>query len=277
MCPTTGPGTAGDLVRQAIASGTALILAAGGDGTLNEALDGVANTAVPLGVLPAGTANVLATEMGLGSNIEQAAMLISQCVPKRIAIGRLECGSKPQHFLSMAGIGFDAHIVYHLSESLKRRLGKGAYWIEGFRQSLRRYPEFQVEIDGGARAVCSFALVSRVRNYGGDFEIARSASLSDNSFEVVLFQGRNPVRYLKYLFGMTTGALPGMRGVSFLRAQCIRIAGATDASVYIQVDGEYAGRLPARVSLAPDALTILVPPGYPRHANAVPAYDLTNF
>jgi len=264
MRATTGPGTAGEMARKAIEAGTELILAAGGDGTLNEVLGGVANTPVPLGILPAGTANVLATEIGLGRNIERAAAMLPECIAQRIAIGFLHGGSNPRYFLSMAGIGFDAHIVYNLSERLKRRLGKAAYWVGGFGEIVRRYPEFLVEVDGVKHQASSFALVSRVRNYGGDFEIASNASLLNGHFEVVLFQGRNPLPYLKYLCGMITGHLSGMRGVSFLSAQCVRVFDPEDRRVYIQVDGENAGRLPATVSLAPDALTLLVPPRYVR-------------
>ena len=237
-------------------------MAAGGDGTINEVLDGVANTKVPLGILPAGTANVLATEIGLSHSLEGAATLMSECVATRVAIGRLDGGPQPRHFLCMAGVGFDAHIVYNLSVGLKQRLGKAAYWVGGFSQVAGRFPEFNVEIDGAAREVCSFALISRVRNYGGDFEIAQSIGLVDNCFEVALFRGRTAFPYFKYLLGLTTGRLAGMRGVSFVKAQCLRVSAPEDRRIYIQVDGESSGHLPARVSLVPDALTLLVPPAY---------------
>jgi diacylglycerol kinase (ATP) len=269
MSPTTGPGTAGEIARRAITAGTEFIVVAGGDGTLNEVLGGVANSSVPVGILPAGTANVLATEIGLPPGLDRAAAFMSQCVARRLAIGRLDCGAGPRHFLSMAGVGFDAHIVYHLSDGLKRRLGKAAYWVGGFSQIVRRFPEFQVEIDGARRELCSFALISRVRNYGGDFEIAKSVSLLDSCFEVVLFRGRTPLPYLKYLLGMTAGRLAAMRGVSFLPAQCVQIFDPEDRRVYIQVDGESAGHLPARVSLVPDALTLLVPPAYLNRAGEI--------
>ncbi len=269
LTPTTGPGTAGEIARHAIAAGAEFIVVAGGDGTLNEVLEGLVNTSVPLGILPAGTANVLATEIGLPHGIARAATMLSECVTRRIAVGRLDCGARSRHFLSMTGVGFDAHIVYDLSDGLKRRMGKAAYWLGGFSQVVRRFPEFQVEIDGAKRELCSFALISRVRNYGGDFEIAQNVSLLNGCFEVVLFRGRTPLPYFKYLLGMTTGRLVGMRGVSFLPAQCVRVFDPEDRRVYIQTDGENAGHLPARVSLVPDALTLLVPPAYLNHAREI--------
>ncbi len=262
LAPTTGPGTAGEIARTAIAQGATCILAAGGDGTINEVASGLVSTDAPLGILPAGTANVLATELGLGRDIEQAARLIPRCVARRISLGRLDCGSSSRHFVSMAGIGFDAQIVYHLSARLKNSLGKGAYWISGFAQAFRRYPEFEIEVDGGACAVCSFALVSRVRNYGGDFEIARNASLLQDRFEVVLFRGRYALPYLKYVLGMVTDSLSGMRGVTFLMGQSVRVSDPAGRRIHIQVDGEYAGRLPASIVLVPQALNLLVPPAY---------------
>jgi YegS/Rv2252/BmrU family lipid kinase len=263
MTPTTGPGVAGEMARRAIDAGTQLVLAAGGDGTINEILAGVAHTPVPLGILPAGTANVLATELGLSRNLERAAAMLPTCVARRIAIGRLESSDTQRYFLSMAGVGFDAHIVYHLNDSLKRLFGKSAYWIGGFGEIVRRYPEFHVEIDGIKQPDSSFALVSRVRNYGGDFEIARSASLVDDHFEAVLFRGRSPLPYLKYVAGMVTRQLSRMRGVSFLDAKVVRVSDPQDRRIYVQVDGENAGRLPATLSLVPDALTLLIPPHYP--------------
>ena len=252
------------MASKAIHDGSDLILAAGGDGTINEVLQGMAGASVPLGILPAGTANVLATEIGLARDLEGAARLIPRCAHRRIAIGRLDCGPGSRHFVSMAGVGFDAHIVYNLSARLKQRFGKGAYWISGFTQAVRRFPEFEIEIDGSERALCSFALISRVRNYGGDFEIACNASLIEDRLEVVLFRGRHSLPYLKYVTGMITGRLEGMRGVSFLTAQSVRVFDPADRRVYIQVDGEYAGRLPASITLVPNAVTLLVPAEYAR-------------
>jgi len=262
VTPTTGPGSASEIARQAILGGTKLIVAAGGDGTLNEVAGGMVASSVPLAILPAGTANVLATELVLGRDLERAAALIPTCVAQRISVGRLHGATGARHFLAMAGVGFDAQIVHDVSAGLKTRLGKGAYWIGGFAQAVRLFPEFEIQIDGSIRAECSFALVTRVRNYGGDFEIARDTSLFDDRFEVVLFRGRYSLPYLKYFYGMIAGRLSGMRGVTFLRARKLRVSDASNRRVHTQVDGEYAGPLPASIELVPDALTLLIPPAY---------------
>ena len=263
ICPTTGPSTAGALARDEIARGADLILVAGGDGTLNEAAEGMVHSQVPLGVLPAGTANVLATEMKLGGDFLGAARRLGECRPHRISIGHLsaDSGSVSRHFLLMAGIGLDARIVYHVSAPLKARIGKLAYWIAGWSLLGRRLPEFEIEADGVAHR-CSFALVSKVRNYGGDFEIARDVSLFDDHFELVLFEGASSLRYVRYFAGLVANRMEGMRGVTVVRARRVRAPRPLDERVFLQVDGEFAGHLPAEIRIVPDALTLLVPPAY---------------
>src|SRR5439155_13258564 len=117
------------------------------------------------------------------------------------------------------------------------------------------------EIDGqGYR--CSFALLRQVRHCGGDLRIARSVSILDDTFEVVLFAGKRTSRYLKYLTGVAVNQLDGMSGVTILRAHRARFSAADDERVYMQIDGEYAGRLPGQVEIVADALTMLIPEGY---------------
>jgi diacylglycerol kinase family enzyme len=166
----------------------------------------------------------------------------------------------------MAGVGFDAHIVYRLNLPLKAKAGQVAYWIGSFRQFLRRLDEFQVEANG-ERFTCSFALASRVQNYAGYLRIARRVSLPKPEFETVLFEGHSALRYyLKYLAAVVTGRTANVKGMSFVRATSVRFSGPADERVYVQVDGEYAGRLPASVELEPAALTLLVPPEYAKRA-----------
>jgi diacylglycerol kinase (ATP) len=288
--PTTGRGTATGIARNAIERGADLILVAGGDGTINEVVNGMVHSEVPLGILPAGTANVLATELGAGKTMEQAAEALLDCTEERIALGLLstqapltdvrgsvesvryraatggsgfdhELRDAPRYFLLMAGVGLDAEIVYDLNLRLKDMLGKAAYWIAGFRKLGRRLPEFTVEVEGQVFRA-GFALVSRVRNYGGDLEIAPAISLFEDEFEIVLFEGENSFRYLKYMFGVGTGRHRGMRGVTILRARSCNFPVPADPRVHIQVDGEYVGTLPAKVEIVPRALTLLVPPSF---------------
>lgn len=210
-----------------------------------------------LAILPAGTANVMAMELGLGRRLERAIDRLSGCVEKRIAVGRLCRAAGARHFLAMGGAGLDATIVYNINPRFKARAGKLAYWACGFGRIAQRVGNFEVSIEGTAYR-CGFALASRVRNYGGDLEIARGASLLRDDFEVVLFKGTNPLRYFAYMLAVGIRQVQKMPGVRTIRARRVELSG----DVPVQVDGEYAGRLPAAFEIAPAALTLLVPPAY---------------
>jgi diacylglycerol kinase (ATP) len=267
--PTSSPGDATELARRCVYNGAGLVLAAGGDGTINEVLNGMVGSTVPLAILPGGTANVLAMELGIGKSLSDAATLLPDvatlrdssrvCVAERVSLGLLRpAEGPPRHFLLMAGIGLDAHIVYNLNPGLKARFGKLSYWLGGFSAVNRRLDEFDVEMNG-QKVRASFALASRVRNYGGDLEIACNACLLEDSFELVLFEGEHASKYLKYFAGVLTRQLPSMKGVTLARTQTISLTAPNGSPVYIQVDGEYAGRLPATIEIVPDALTLVVP------------------
>jgi YegS/Rv2252/BmrU family lipid kinase len=260
---TTGPGHAGEIARQEVDRGAELILVAGGDGTINEAVNGMAHSDVPLGILPAGTANVLANELGLGNTMERAAASLPDAVQERIALGTIssEAQKLPRYFLMMAGAGLDADIVYHLNPRLKEATGKVAYWIAGFSKVGHRIPEFTVQANGREYRA-SFALVSRVRNYGGDLEIAPTISLLDDEFEMVLFEGESSFGFLKYMLAVVVHQQQSMRGITILRTRHALFSGPEESNIHLQVDGEYAGVTPARVEIVPNALTLLVPPGF---------------
>lgn len=266
LVATDGPGSASGIARECIHNGADLILVAGGDGTINEVVNGMAGSGAPLGVLPCGTANVLASELGLGRRPDKAAAQLSGLVPARISTGVLidEADRRQRHFLLMAGAGFDARIVDKVDCKMKTSVGKLAYWVAGFSQLGARLPEFNVDVDD-KRYRCSFALVSRVRNYGGDLEIARDVSLFDNHFEVVLFEGTSTVPYVRYFLAVLLNRLHGARGVTVLNAKSVRFSGAEEDNVLVQVDGELVASLPASVSIAPRSLTLLVPPKYRQH------------
>jgi diacylglycerol kinase family enzyme len=260
---TDGPKSAGAIARRCIRDGSDLIIAAGGDGTINEVVEGMAGSRVPLGILPAGTANVLANEIGLTGKLVDVAEKLLSCEKRRVPVGRMYSDGNPggRHFLLMAGAGVDAHIVLQVDPVLKARFGKMAYWAAGLPEFFRKLEVFAVEVDG-VKHLCSFALISKVRNYGGDFEIAQEVRVHDEEFEVVLFEGEQAWRYLIYLTGVAIRQTAKVPGVRVLRAKSVKMMPVNGESVHLQVDGEYAGQLPASVEVVPDALTLLVPAAY---------------
>ncbi len=260
---TQGAGTATSIARECVQAGADLILVAGGDGTINEAANGMIHTEAPLGILPGGTANVLATELGLRGRMEDFAGQIGGWLPRRIPAGLLvaDGGAVLRYFLMMAGVGFDAPIIQKVDPGLKKNIGTLSYWIAGLGELARELDEFEAVVEG-SRHTCTFALASRVRNYGGSVEIARHASLLRNDFGLVLLQGRKTYRYLEYLASVLANRLHETEGASVLHALKVEFRSTGDAQIYVQVDGELAGGLPASVEIVPDALTLLMPPHF---------------
>jgi diacylglycerol kinase (ATP) len=265
--PTSGPNDATRIARQAAKDGFDLILVLGGDGTINEVVNGMVHSNAALGILPGGTANVLAMELGLGSRVYRAIERLAKCEPRRVSVGRV-CGQpaeESRHFLAMTGAGLDARIVYDINPRFKAMAGKVAYWVTGFAHATQSVGQFDARINGDTYR-CGFALASRVRNYGGDLEIASGASLALDDFEIILFEGSNPLRYLWYMLGVGTKRVKKMAGVHAVRCTAADFASLhpdlRPSEVHLQIDGEYAGRLPARIEIVPAALTLLMPPEY---------------
>ena len=253
VLPTDAAGHATELARTAIEEGADLVLALGGDGTLNEAANGMAALGRPAGRGSASSWNggecALANELGTvgSSRPDRAAEKLAKCEPKSVALGRLTTADgASRYFLCMAGAGLDAKIVRDVSSGLKDRTGKVAYWAAGLAQFPHRVEQLEVRVKGKVYR-CGFALASRVRNYGGDLEIASGASLLRDDFEVVLFESANPLRYAWYMFGVGLRRVQRMQGVQTLSAPCAEILCGTD----LQMDGGYAGRQTARLETGP--------------------------
>jgi len=235
----------------------------GGDGTINEVANGIANTPAVLGVLPGGTANVLSMELGLGSRLERAADGLGRCAERKIALGKLvHPGGSSRYFLMMGGVGLDASIVKIVDPGLKAKAGKLAYWFAGLSKIADHVDQFTARVNGIERR-CGFALVSRVRNYGGDLEIASGASLLSDEFEIVLFEGSHPLRYSGYMLGVAARCVQVLPGVHTVRAKTAEFcAESSMKGIPVQIDGESEGLLPARFEIVPEALTLLVPEKY---------------
>jgi diacylglycerol kinase (ATP) len=190
--------------------------------------------------------------------MERAIDRLGRCVERRIAVGALCNGNgEARHFLMMCGVGLDATVVTKVNPELKARAGKLAYWVAGFGQFFQTVGQFQAQA-GVEQRECGFVLASRVRNYGGDLEIASGASLLSDDFEVVLFDGSNPLRYAAYMTAVTLRQVKSMPGVRTVRARRVSFSG----EAHLQIDGEYGGRIPATLDILPDALTLLAPPAY---------------
>jgi diacylglycerol kinase (ATP) len=269
LCPTSAPGHAGKIAAGAVAEGRQLIIACGGDGTLNEIVNGIPGSKVPIALLPAGTANILAKELRIPWNIPRAAALIPRGIPKRIALGVLHheptlptFDAPPdgrRYFLVVAGAGADGALVHALNPALKLRTGVLAYWMEGAKQLLRyKFPQFRVTT-AKKEIVATLVIVGRTKHYGGPFRITTGADLFAEEFELALFCSQSALRYLLYLAACWMGRLQRLKDVYFVKANSLRCEPLRADSIYAQVDGEAGESLPVTFSIVPDALTLVVP------------------
>jgi diacylglycerol kinase (ATP) len=266
LAETTGPGHATEIASRAANEGRGLVIACGGDGTLNEVINGLAahqnGHRVPLALLPGGTANILAKELNLPWDIPSAAERLVHGTVKEIALGLatpLEQPEKKKYFLSVGGAGPDGMIVYSLDLELKARLGILAYWWQGAREVFRYdFRHFRILL-GEEKLDASLVIVGRTKNYGGPFKITTGADLFEDHFEVMALTTQSGFRYLSYLPSLWTGNLRGTEGVHFHKADSIVCEPLDKNPLYAQVDGEPLARLPVEFKIVPRALKLLVP------------------
>ena len=255
---TSGPGDAAEIAAHAAHNGSTDVIVAGGDGTINEAIQGMVGSKARLGILPRGTANVLARELGLPMNVDEAITVAAQGKSRRIHFGVAinETTNERRHFVLMAGIGLDASVVRRVQPSLKRRIGKGAFWLSGLSHLATWDPRpFKLEIDGQSYGA-TFAAIGKAARYGGDLMITPRARLDEPEFEVCIIDTLSRVQYLRLLsYAMREGMPDDKKGVRFIKTSKVRAIG--DAPV--QVDGEVIGHLPMRFEISPHSLEVIVP------------------
>jgi YegS/Rv2252/BmrU family lipid kinase len=261
---TEAAGEATHIARRAVLESRELVIVCGGDGTVNEVVNGLACSQVPLAVLPSGTANVLAKELGLPWNLPKAAKRISHAPYRRIALGLAtpeKSSGEPRYFLSLAGAGADGALVSAVRPEIKLKAGILAYWQEGFRQLTRYdFPMFRTSMAGKAMDIdASLVVVGRTKHYGGPFKITTEADLLTPEFELAFVTTRSAWRYIAYLPLLWLGKLRGARHVRFFKTDCLRCDVKNGSQVQIQVDGEPAGSLPVEFRIVPDALTLAIP------------------
>ena len=255
---TSGPGEATEIAARAARNGSSDIIVAGGDGTINEAIQGLTGTKARLAIIPRGTANVLARELGLPLDNAQAAVVAAKGKSRKIYLGLAinETTQESRHFVLMAGIGLDASVVRRVQPSLKKRIGKGAFWVSGLSHLATWDPRpFTLEIDG-RKYSATFAAIGKSAKYGGDLAITPGARLDEREFEVCIIQTASRLRYLHLLsYAMREGMPRDKAEVQFVKAVSVKAYG--DAQV--QIDGELIGHLPMRFEIAPHSLEVIVP------------------
>jgi diacylglycerol kinase (ATP) len=247
----TGRAGDGERLARTLSSGPHdLILAAGGDGTYHEVINGMRDSSIPLGILPMGTGNSLARELGLPPNPFRAATAIRNGVVRPIYLGRCD----QRLFILMVGAGFDADIVRRVPPG-KKRLGMLAYMMAGMIGLFRYdYPTIIFRVDGKEVEGTS-GIIAKARCYGGPFAIVPQVRLDRPELILCLFKGRGPFTYMKYTLGVMTGLHTRMADVEFHSGTTIEVKD----SVPLQADGEAIGIGPARLTIVPQPMNLVYP------------------
>lgn len=256
LLATRGPGDAEQLARKAALNGAPLIVAAGGDGTIAEVANGLIGFEVPLGVIPLGTANVLAHELSLPfAPVAIAAALAfrrTQIIWPGIARGP----DGPRLFVQMLGAGFDAHVVHQMPLGLKRMFGRNAYVLRTLWELAHyTFRPIRLRLDGEEVEAAS-VIVSKGRLYAGEYLLSPNACPREPGFSVVLFDQSGVSATLLYGAALLLGTLARAPGVRHMRASRIDLLG--NAPIPLQTDGEMAGFAPVSIQDAPAPIRLVM-------------------
>lgn len=248
--PTVRAGDGERLARTLSSGSHDLILAAGGDGTYHEVINGMRQSSVPLGILPMGTGNSLVRELGLSANPFRAATAIRNGVVRPIYLGQCD----QRLFILMVGAGLDAEIVRRVPPE-KKGMGMPAYLLAGMTELFRYgYPTLTFRVDG-KEFKGTTGIIAKARCYGGPFSIVPQVRLDRPELILCLFKGRGPWTYMKYALGVITGLHTRMADVEFHGGTTIEV----ESPVPLQADGEAIGIGPARLTILPKTLNLVFP------------------
>jgi YegS/Rv2252/BmrU family lipid kinase len=260
--------------EEAVRQGCDAVLACGGDGTVHAILQSLVGTPMALGVIPLGTANALAADLGLVGSPAKVARALLRAVPVRVPVGRIHYqdsagNSVSRYFIVAAGIGADAQLMYRMDARLKRRFGYALYLVEAFRVwATHPFPLFEAVFTSNGsetpRVVeASQLLAVRVRSFGGVLrELAPGATLHTRSLQLLAFKTRSRFRFLRFLLAVLFRRHTFSAEIELLEVSSVdcRARLGSTARLFVEADGEVLGTLPVRIDVVPQALTLLIPP-----------------
>ncbi len=281
LVPTRAAGAASEQALAAIAAGCDAIIACGGDGTVHEVMQGMVEEKVnaALGVIPLGTGNGLAAELRMPRQPKAAARWLLRATPRRIAVGRVECGqpaTRARYWIISAGVGADAEMLYGLATDQKARYGKAAYYAHAIKLFAQHdFVPFACtwrDAKGEHEHVVAQVMAARIADFGGLISrLAPGASLLHDDMRLVIFHGPGRWPVLVHSIGATVRRQARVRGLDFASAtemQARVLTGPPKSTtgwradrarrIYVQADGEVLGTLPARFSVVPDAVRLLM-------------------
>ena len=257
-CPihvTSHPGEAEALARRAVEEGFARIVAAGGDGTVNQVANGLAGSNAALGLLPFGTVNVFAMELGLPLyNLKLCWDIISGENMRLVDLP----SANGKYFVQLGGVGLDAQVVKETSLALKRSFGPLSYLISAAHIAARQPPKLFIESDNSSVREGSFVLIGNGRLYGGPFPFFKQAVMDDGLFDVVVFKRLGYLEIIKYLQDVVFSSEIRVPEVEYFQTRRLRVTSEQD--VPLELDGELAGNCPVDFQIQKKLLRVLAPP-----------------
>jgi YegS/Rv2252/BmrU family lipid kinase len=266
---TRWPGEATQIAGRAAGEERDLLVVCGGDGTISEAINGLAGSFTPLAVIPAGTANVWAKEVGLPRRPTDALRVALHGQPQRMDLGVAGAGEDRRYFFLMAGVGLDGQIAASLPLGVKRYLGATAYAITAVRESLRfRGQQVRLLLDGEpCDTRLMMMVVGNTRNYGGITQVTARACANDGLLDVCLFPGDSPLDIIVHTLRVIARA--HLRAGSVLYRRVRRVELPEESAFPVQLDGDFCPTYPTVFEVAPAALTVMLPR---RHGTGLPLF-----
>lgn len=261
LAETTAAGDAERLAKEAVQLGYRCVVAAGGDGTIAEVITGLAGGSVPLGIIPLGTGNQLASNLGIPPDVERAVEVAVAGEPQTIDLGQLSNG---RYFALMAGAGWDAEVMGSCSRELKERWGFGAYLFQGLRR-VTAPPSalFRIEADGAEFEVraATVLIVNAGQLFSSLFpvevQIAPDASFHDGMLDVCIFAPRNLPDVAAVLWKVARRKYVGDERMIYFQAREVSIE--ADPPIVTQVDGDSTGETPLTARAVPGGVKVLTP------------------
>jgi YegS/Rv2252/BmrU family lipid kinase len=251
---TSAPGEAEAMARHAADEGYEKIVAAGGDGTINEVVNGLAGSKAMLGLLPMGTVNVFAMELGLPShNLDLCWQIIQGQNTRLVDLP----SANNKYFVQLAGVGLDAQVVKETSATLKRSFGPLSYLISAAQIAARRPPRLFIESQDTNVTEGSFVLIGNGRRYGGPFPFFKQAVIDDGLLDVVVFKALGYLEIIKYLQDVFFSSEIRLPEVEYFQTRRLHVS--SDQDVPVELDGELLGNCPVEFQMRERSLRVLTP------------------
>ena len=234
------------------------VIVAGGDGTINEVINGLLSSEdtgtreIPVSIIPLGTANVLAKELGIPEDINGAVHQLFSGSARKISLGRIN----GRYFSLMAGIGFDAETVRGVkNDFIKKISGKLAHVVSGLKVLINYSPASIKIITPEKELHGYFAVIGNAKCYGGFFYVTPDASVTENMLDVCVVKGRTRIDLLRFIIGVLRQKHTGLRDVEYTKASEVEVT--SDSRVHVQIDGEYFGLLPVKIEVVKDCISVV--------------------